>query len=180
MTISATRMTADELLRLDDGLRHELIRGEPTAMSPSGSLHVIVIARLTRRLVEFVEREGLGLVFGAEGGFLLERDPDTVLAPDVAFVRRERIPSSGIPEGFWIGPPDLAVEVVSPSDSLRAVRRKAGEWLAAGCREVWVVDPARRTAEIHGAGGNSRATADELTSPDLLPGFVCRTAGLFP
>lgn len=101
-------------------------------MTPSGSAHSVITARLARLVDTFVSTHGLGLVFGAEGGFKIASNPDAVRAPDLAFVRRERIPESGIPKGFWPGAPDLAAEVVSPGDTYEEVEEKVADWLRAG------------------------------------------------
>src|SRR5687768_4747230 len=113
MATQIREFTADELLHMpDDGVRRELVHGELREMPPAGGEHGRVIVRLTWRLGQHVETRGLGAVLGADTGFWLERDPDTVRAPDIAFVARE---SSARTPGFIEGPPDLAVEVVSPS-----------------------------------------------------------------
>ena len=118
-------MTAEELFRLpDDNCRHELVKGELRRMAAAGFRHGAVIMNVAGPLSQHVRTHELGVVCGAETGFALERDPDTVLAPDIAFVRRERILASGLPAAFWEGPPDLAVEVTSPGDTRREVAEK--------------------------------------------------------
>jgi Uma2 family endonuclease len=182
-TTNTPLMTAEELLlRPDDGLRHELIRGELTTMSPSGSEHVVIIVRLTARLFQHVEADRLGVVFGAEGGFLIARNPDTVRAPDIAFVRRERIPPTGIPRGFWPGPPDLAVEVLSPGDRVGEVDEKVGEWLAAGTLMVWIVNPRWGSVTVHRPARAIRLLSGDATldGEDVVPGFRCPVRDLFP
>ncbi len=150
-------------------------------MSPAGSEHGVVIMELAMRLASFVKQQRLGVVFGAETGFHLQRDPDTVLAPDVAFVEQQRVPASGIPKGYWPGAPNLAVEVMS-GDAAGEVVAKAGVWLAHGASEVWVIDPRRRSVTVH----RSAERAIELTEADvleggrLIPGFTCRVGELFP
>ena len=175
-------MTADELERLpDDGMRHELVRGELRTMPPAGFDHGVRIVKLTVPLARHVEHQGLGLVAGAETGFVLARNPDTVRAPDIAFVRQERIPAGGNPRGFWDGAPDLAVEVVSPSDTFSEVEEKVDDWLAAGTRMVWVVNPRRRTVTVY----RSRTAIailtpnDVLDGQDVVPGFACHVADMF-
>jgi Uma2 family endonuclease len=130
---------------------------------------------------QFVKTHGLGVVFGAETGFKLTSDPDTVRAPDLAFVRRERIPPEGMPQGFWPGAPDLAVEVVSPSDTYTAVEEQVREWLDAGTRLVLVVNPRTRTVTVHASQTQvTRLTeSDLLTGGEVLPGLSCRVAELF-
>jgi len=182
MSILTQRMSAEELIKLPRGrARYELVRGELQTMSPSGSKHGAVSARLAQLLGNFVEAHQLGIVFGSETGFLVERNPDTVLAPDVSFIRNERIPQSGLPDGYWSGPPDLAVEVVSPGDSKPKVADKVERWLAAGADEVWAVNPLTQAVEIYMKGDSRRALKadDMLSGGDLLPGFEIQVADLF-
>ncbi|MGB6043445.1 MAG: Uma2 family endonuclease, partial [Pirellulales bacterium] len=136
--------TAHQLLDVSLGQPCELVRGHLVMMSPSGFEHGRVVAHITRLLGDFVVRKRLGVLTGAESGFQLARDPDTVRAPDVGFVRKDRVPRTPIP-GFFPGAPDLAVEVLSPNDRPRDVQAKVGDWLNAGCRQIWVVDPQART-----------------------------------
>jgi len=119
-----TVTTAEQLFALrEPGFHHELVAGELRRMSPVGPVHGIVTMRLARRLANQVEENDLGAVFGAESGFVLARNPDTVLAPDIAFVRKTRLLTQ-YPPGFFPGPPDLAVEVIAPGDpSPRFLRR---------------------------------------------------------
>jgi Uma2 family endonuclease len=160
-------MTADELWRLpDDGQRHELIGGELRTMPPSGWEHGWVVVRVTRPLAEYVDANKLGVVCGAETGFILASEPDTVRAADVAFVRRERVLAAGDVKGYWPGAPDLAVEVVSPHDRYTEVDAKVAAWLAHGTRLVLVVNPRRRVVVVH----RPRRAVRELTERDVLDG----------
>src|SRR4051794_29785619 len=128
-------MTADELWRLPpDGQRHELVAGELRTMAPSGSEHGWIVVRVTIPLGQHVETHKLGLVYGAETGFLLARQPDTVRAADVAFIRRDRVLAAGDVKGYWPGAPDLAVEVVSPHDRYSEVDAEGAEGLGRGAR----------------------------------------------
>jgi Uma2 family endonuclease len=182
MTTTLQRSTASELFGMpDDGFRYELVKGELRKMSPSGSEHGAIIINISLLLAQYVKANGLGVCFGAETGFKIASDPDTVRAPDVAFVRRERIPESGIPKKFWSGAPDLAVEVLSPGDSRSEVKEKVEDWLASGARAVWVIDPKRRAVAIY------RSTADvtRLSEADVLEGgedvlgFRCKVSEIF-
>jgi Uma2 family endonuclease len=176
-------LTADELFALpDDGFRHELIRGELQSMTPAGSEHGVITMRLAGRIFSHVESRQLGEVFTAETGFKLSSNPDTVRAPDLAFVRRERIPEGGIPRGFWPGAPDLAAEVVSPGDTYEEVEEKVADWLRAGAELVWIINPRRRTVTIHGRNEAIRilTETDQLTGGAVIPGFTCAIAELFP
>jgi Uma2 family endonuclease len=179
-TTSPRLLTADDLWRMPGDQRRELVRGELRMRAPAGYEHGLVVMRLSRLLANHVQAAGLGDVLGAETGFRLLRHPDTVRAPDLAFVRRARVPSER-PLAYWIGAPDLAVEVVSPSDALEQIEEKIDDYLAAGTSAVWVVNPRRRSVTIHRAGQNPvvlRQT-DTLDGGDLVPGFVCRVAELF-
>jgi Uma2 family endonuclease len=181
MATVAQITTAEQLFR-EPGLgRCELLRGELVLMSPSGSLHAFIAARLAKLLGNFVERRELGCVFGAEGGFQIGHDPDTVRAPDVAFVSAARMPAT-IPAGFFPGPPDLAVEVLSPNDRPTAVLAKVSDWLAAGCRMVWVVDPGARTVTLYAPNEEVRMfhLSDAITGAEVLPGFQVELAKIFP
>ena len=175
-----TLLTADDLLALpDDGMRHELIQGELQSMAPAEYEHGRVVLRLGRIVASFIEAPGLGDALGAETGFRIGVDPDTVRAPDFAFVSRERLPEVTSPRGFGIGAPDLAAEVVSPGDSYSEVEEKVLDWLRAGTRLVWVVDPRTRTVAVHDASGNVSILTDVLTGGNVLPGFECRISDLF-
>jgi Uma2 family endonuclease len=181
MFVETSTATAEDLLRLPRGTwRYELVRGELRRMSPAGHAHGRVAARLTASLGSFVDEHDLGAVYAAETGFLLARNPDTVRAPDVAFVHSDRL-AAAITEGFFPGPPDLAVEVVSPSDSYSAVEEKVFEWLDAGCRVVVVLDPRRQVATVYRSRQNISLLSppDLLSAEDLVPGWSVALARLF-
>src|SRR6266566_1264489 len=174
MRLTDRQVTADELFRMpDDGFRYELVKGELRKMTPSGFEHGGLIINLAAPLAQHVKARRLGLVVGAETGFKIGRDPDTVLAPDIAFVSRNRMPSSGPPKGFWEGAPDLAVGVLSPSDTVFEVDEKLTAWLEAGAVAVWIVNPKRRTVTIHRAGAPPRTLSENesLTGEDVVAGF---------
>jgi Uma2 family endonuclease len=181
MTV-ASQFTAGQLARIpDDGFRYELVAGELMKMSPSGWKHGTVAGIVFARLVAHVEAAGLGRLFAAETGFLLARDPDTVRAPDVALVLREHLPKTPPEEAFWPGPPDLAVEVVSPGDRTGEIDEKVKGWLEAGSLSVWVVNPIWRTVTIFHSAADIRMMneGDELSDEKVLPGFRCRVSELF-
>src|SRR5262245_48530121 len=135
MTLTGKRMTADELWALpDDGMRHELIYGELTTMSPGGREHGWVALNIGASLRQHVRALGLGRTYAAETGFLLARDPDLLRAPDAAFVRKERLAAEDQSTGYFVGAPDLAVEVVSPNDRPVEIDEKVATWLAYGTR----------------------------------------------
>ena len=148
-------------------------------MSPAGSEHGWVIMNIAAPLATFVKENQLGYVFGAETGFVIHRNPDSVRAPDVAFVRRDRVPGK-LPREYFEGPPDVAVEVLSPSDSASAIHEKAEEWLTSGCREVWLIDPQRKVASQCTWVDQAivRRPVERLAS-ELLPGFQLLVEQLF-
>ena len=123
--------------------------------------------------------EGLGEVFAAETGFVLQEDPATVRAADAAFVRKDRLPDP-VPEGFFPGAPDLAVEVISPGDLAQEVERKVEDYLQAGTRLVWLIYPVTQTVMVYRAPREIRVCTreDELSGEDVLPGFRCLVAEL--
>lgn len=175
-------VTADELMRMpDDGVKHELVEGRLITMTHAGSLHGRLAMRLGAAVDRFVEEHALGAVFAAETGFRLARDPDTVRAPDVSFVRKERLLEEGLPDGYWPGPPDLAVEVQSPNNSVRELELKAQDYLRRGVQLVWVVFPKKRAVVVYrpDAVPASLGEHDALDGYDLLPGFRYPLARLF-
>jgi Uma2 family endonuclease len=139
-----------------------------------------VAARIAYRLMAHVERIGAGRVYAAETGFRIASDPDTVRAPDVAFVSAARV-SDPEPVGFFVGAPDLAVEVLSPDDRPGEVLAKVADWLNGGARMVWVIDPERRSARVFAADGSEELLAIDgvLHGSDVLPGFTCPLAAVF-
>ncbi len=170
---AAGSMTAEELLELNlPNKRTELVRGRLVVREPAGYEHGRVAARILGRLAAHVYTTGSGELLAAETGFTLHRRPDTVRAPDVAYLRADRTPAPGT-RGFPELAPDLAVEVRSPDDSRRELAEKVADWLAAGARVVWVVDPRARTLVVHEADQAPRTLGegDTLTGGDVLPGF---------
>ncbi|MEA2390010.1 MAG: hypothetical protein QOK31_119 [Solirubrobacteraceae bacterium] len=175
-------MTAEELLRLPRGrARFELIDGELTVMEPGGAEHGAVAATCVALLHPYVRERGLGIVFGAETGFVLvPGDKPTIRAPDAAFVARENVERLGRTEKYWPEAPDLAVEVVSPGDSFSAVNAKALDWLEAGSRVVIVADPGTRTVTLY--RGNEMTTLrgeETIDAGDVVPGWAPHVADLF-
>ncbi|MEN6495510.1 MAG: Uma2 family endonuclease [Thermoguttaceae bacterium] len=177
-----TPVTAEQLLRMpDDGFRYELVAGELKKMTPSGWVHGAVGGRLHVLLGQQVLEHRLGEIFFAETGFLLSRDPDTVRAPDIAFIRKDHLPASPPQEAFWPGAPDLAVEVASPGDMVREIDDKVKAWLHAGAMAVWVVNPTWQSVTVYRSSTDIRVLTvnDELTGEDIVPGFRCRVAEIF-
>jgi Uma2 family endonuclease len=180
MAAAKTITTAEQLFQSPDLGPCELLRGELIMMSPAGSKHGRIALQLGSMLWNFVEPRRLGVVLGAETGFRIAENPDTVRAPDVAFIRRERI-GAELPDGFFPGAPDLAVEVLSPNDRAGEVLAKVQDWLASGSAAVWVVDPKTQTVTVYGADRKTvMLTAnDAIAGGDLLPGFTAPVAGIF-
>jgi len=175
-------LTAEELLTLpDDGHRYELVRGELVCMAVTGRRHGIIASRVDYRLRAFVEAHELGEVCAADTDFRLAQNPDTVRAPDVSFIARERLPGGNAPEGYWPFAPDLAVEVVSPSDRSDDVLAKVQEYLRAGTRLVWVFHPRTKTVMVYRADGEVLLVQgqEELSGEEVLPGFHCQVNELF-
>jgi len=168
-------MTADELLhvRIPDK-RVELVRGKLVVREPAGLRHGRIAMELARLLANYVDDRGIGRVYAAETGFAVARDPDTVRAPDVAFIRQDRLPDPE-PLGFTNFAPDLVVEVLSPGDRPGEILAKVADWLSAGTRLVWVVDPLRRVARVYRQDGSETIVpADRaLEGEEVLPGFAC-------
>ena len=182
MSVAPTSLTADDLLALDDIGRCELVRGELIMMSPASASHGMVAARLLISVGSFVQAHDLGATFAAETGFRIESDPDTVRAPDVSFVEKRRIDAGGVPaRGFFEGPPDLAVEVISPGETKKKVVAKAKMWLQKGCKSCWVVDPVARTIEIYRPRRKVIVLRNgaTLSNEPMLPGFSLSLKSLF-
>ena len=169
-------MTAEELMRLPtgEGLRYELIDGELISMPASGFPHGRATARLTAALGQFIVDHELGEIFAAESGFKLTSNPDTVLAPDFAFITKQRHEELGEPPGFLPGSPALVVEVLSPDDRPSEVKAKTSLWFTGGAQQVWIVDPKKRIVTIYRSPSDSItfSGSDELEADDMFPG--CR------
>ena len=180
--VAETRlMTADELFRLpDDGMRHELVRGELLTMTPPGGEHGDIASILDGSLGVFVRRHRLGRVF-LETGFLLTTDPDTVRAPDVAFVSRARPEGATRIRTYIPGAPDLAVEVISPNDLYTEVAEKVAEYLEHGTRMVLVVNPRRPDVAVHRPNQPVRILTidDVIDGEDVVPGWSLPVRELF-
>ena len=182
MATSAKLMTADELLEVrDDGSRYELIEGELVELVPPGAAHGFVASNAGATLREFVRPRRLGAMFAAETGFVISTDPDTVRAPDAAFVASDRLPEGGLPLTYLRMAPDLVVEVVSPSDTASDVHCKVCAWLNAGCRLVWVIYPETRSVTVYRSIEDVRilASDDALDGTPVLDGFSIRVSELF-
>jgi Uma2 family endonuclease len=174
-------VTAEELERMGErGHLFELVRGELVPVNPPGGEHGALAVAIAAELWAFVRERGLGRVY-TESGFVLSRGPDTVRGPDVSFVSREREATAGLRRGFLQAAPDLAVEIWSPDNSMPGLTRKALEYLAAGTRRVWLIDPRRRVVEVRlpDQTVTTLSTGDTIPGGEVLPGFALPLARLF-
>ena len=182
MTTAKTLLTADEFLAMpDDGKNYELVKGELVEMPPPGFMHEFVVARFILHFGNFVRQHSLGIVTGGPGIYI-EQDPDTVRAPDCAFVSHERIITPLPNRGYIFGLiPDLAVEVVSPDYSVADARSRAQMWLDAGVRLALAAHIATQEIISYGDDGAVQRFSmdDTLTCEPVLPGFACAVADFF-
>ncbi|MGH2584671.1 MAG: Uma2 family endonuclease [Dehalococcoidia bacterium] len=175
-------MTAEDLLRLpEDGNRYELSRGTLIVLSLASYWSSMAAAAIASKVGTFVRDHRLGVVAGADGGMLLERDPDTLRAPAVSFARRDRIPVDLKRGGFICVAPDLAIEVLSPSDRMVEVNRTIRDYFLAGTRLVWVIDPDDRSALVYHADRPVEIVGPDGTidGENVLPGFSLLLAELW-
>lgn len=176
-------ITADEFLVWPEepGFRQELIRGEVVTMPLPGWRHGKIALKIGRLVGNYIEARQLGEACGAETGFIVERDPDTVRGPDVEFVRVERLATITKPEKHLPFAPDLAVEVVSHSGEEDEVVEKAQMWLRVGSLLVWTVDPENRTVTVYRPGAKpvTLAADQEINGGDVIPWFGWRVADFF-
>ena len=181
-TTEVRLLTAADLLRLySEGVRGELIRGVLCETMATGIEHGAIVMRLGAALFGAVEPRQLGTLVASDSGVWLERDPDTVREPDIAFFSTERMPLNTRITGYAEVAPDLVVEVVSPSDGRREVYDKAHMWLNHGVRLVWVVQPEMRSIDVYRSGEAVTTLGDEdaLDGLDVLPGFACEVSAVF-
>jgi Uma2 family endonuclease len=173
MSIAATEklMTADELLAMSE-FRGELVKGRLVEMAPASWKHGQCGIRAAVIISKYVTEHKLGVVVAAETGFLLSRKPDSVRAPDVGFISADRVAKAS-ESGFFDGPPDLAVEILSPNDKVFDVEEKIAEYIEAGCKLVWIINPKARTITSHRRGNQTRiyTEQDTLDGAEVLPGF---------
>src|SRR3954452_9699374 len=163
-------MTLEQFMKIDDDYhRHELLKGELLTMNPPQREHGRVVINFALLLAQHIKANRLGVVY-AESGYHLERDPDTVLGPDMSFLSGERIDEAD--DDYYQGPPDLALEVLSPGDRKGYVERKLAVYLETGTRSVWLVNPRRRTVEVVTSIDNRRMLhEDDELADDTVPGF---------
>jgi Uma2 family endonuclease len=174
-------MTAEQLAEIQiPGKSTELVRGRLIVREPPGTFHGKLSARLLVLVGSFVKANGSGEVFAQDTGFKIGSNPDTVRAPDLAFVAHDRLSSIGM-RGYAALAPDLVAEILSPDDRAGEVSAKVRDWLAAGVKLVWVLDPQRRVARAHRADGSSSESdvGGELDGEAVLPGFRCSLNELY-
>lgn len=178
MTTTTQLMTAEELIKLDEPYRYDLVKGELLTMPLAGFQHGTVAMNIALLLGAYVKANNLGFICAAETGFKLESDPDTVLGPDVSFVARDCVVT--VSQDYYPGPPDLAVEVLSPGDRRSRVERKTSLWLLRGTKSVWLVNSRQRTVEVVRADGERKLyhESDELVD-DTVPGFCVAVSQIF-
>lgn len=174
--------TADDLLMMPGDCHFELFRGELIEMTPSpGGEHGYTTISIAARAQVFVEDNALGYCFAAETGFKIATDPDVVLAPDFAYVAKDRLPN-GITKKHVPLAPDLVMETRSPSDTKRDIATKTLVWLQAGVKVVWILEPSARTLTVHRMNEPPivLSAADTLDGGDVLPGFTFALSRIFP
>lgn len=178
-TTNAT--TAEQFGEIDEDGRFDLIDGEVIRLSPSKPLHGNVASRIVQQLGNYADALALGSVFTAEAGFLVAHNPDSVLCPDAAFVRHARLPDKSLWTSFFPFAPDIAVEVLSPSERRRQIERKVALYLAAGAAMVWLVDPSKHSITVHQLDKppSTLREGDTLDGGEALPGFILPLTDLF-
>jgi Uma2 family endonuclease len=176
-------LTPEEFMHLyADEKFVELIRGEAVQLTPPGMEHAWLAGKIYAFLTAFVEENGLGLEGFVEAGFILEREPHTMRSPDVSFLPREKFKNAEDKSKYMLGAPDFAIEILSPTDSLRATESKARMYLRAGGGVVWILDPQGKTLRIYRPDAEPlvRERGDEADAEPVLPGFRCPVERLFP
>ena len=180
MSEAARLLTAEELFDYPDSKYYELVRGVPRVCEPPGGVHGRLAVKIAARLLDHVERLGLGTVL-VEAGYVLRRGPDTVRGPDVSFISSTRLPPDRIPEQFIPGAPDLAVEILSPDSRWSEIEEKVADYLAGGARLVWLVEPREQRVIVRYPDRPSRVLGpqDILDGENVVPGFALAVAELF-
>ena len=173
-------VTAEEFAELSFDVPVELVRGEIVEMSRPDVVHGTVCGNVAFPIMTWNRQRDFGLVVMNDSGVVTERDPDTVRGPDAMVISKDRLPGGIAPHGFTDLRPNLAIEVLSPSERWKKVREKISEYRNRGVDEVWIVDPKKRSVRIFRVDGTeiSHGENDEITSP-VLPGFSCRVSEFF-
>lgn len=178
--VTARAVTLEDVEHLHDEQRYDLIRGRLIAMSPASYRHGRIANGMNRRLGNYAVEHG-GVALAAETGFILARDPDTLLGPDASYLRPERATPDLPDDGYLPIAPDLAVEVLSPSNTRAEMAEKVDAYLAGGTALVWVVDPVRKLVTVYAPGRTSRilGEGETLDGGDVLPGFSAAVSDIF-
>ena len=173
--------TAAEVFELQDDARHELIDGELITLPGSGGRASAIGAKIVRLIGNYLDDQPFGFVLGADGSFVVTQNPEIMLSPDAAYIRSDRLPGGQLPETFIQTFPDLAVEVLSPSDRRSDAERKVQRYLAAGTPLVWLVDPKSETVTVHRRQGASEriGTGGIVSGEDMLPGLSISVDAIF-
>ncbi len=180
MSVTTQVMTAEDLLKMpDDGFRYELVKGELRKMAPPGYEYGKLAAKIVGSLEQHVTANNLGVVL-VETGFKLASDPDTVRAPDVAFISRERVEATGNVSGYFPAP-NLAVEIISPNDIYSNVEEKVFEWLSSGVQMVIVINPRKRTVVVYYSDSRVIYLTEQnmLEGGNVVPGWGIQVRDLF-
>jgi Uma2 family endonuclease len=180
MTIAAKSVTAEDLLDMAGHKYRELFEGELRTVSPANARHGDIALQIGTLLKQYIKPRNLGKVL-VEGGYILRRQPDTVLGPDVSFIKQSRIPEGGLPEKFYEGPPDLAIEIISPRNPRAELLEKMKAYLKGGTPLGWLVDPVKKSVEVYEPGKRVRTTRaeDTISAGEVIPGFSCGVAEFF-
>lgn len=179
-TATKALITAEEFERMTFDQRAELVRGEIIEMTNPGPAHGVVCANIVQRLFSWSPQGSKGLVILNDARLQTSHSPDSVRGADIVFLANERVPEGGITDQSLKVPPDLAVEVFSPSDRWRAVHDKVNDYLSMGIREVWVVHLRRRHVHIFRPDDEPAIlSADAELTTDVLPGFCCTVGDFF-
>ena len=181
MSIEVKLITAEQFATMPDSVRGELVRGEVVEVPPPGAEHGECVMTFGALLHAHVASRKLGRVLAGDAGFQLRENPDTVRGPDVSFIRADRVPATGLPRGHFPGPPDLAVEVISPTETVTMIEDKIANYLDAGCPLVVILNPARRTATLHRPAQDPHIVRrdEPLDLSPVVEGFSCTLAQLF-
>lgn len=182
MSVTTHPLTAKAMFAMASTLgRAELLEGELIRMSPAGFEHGSITLKLAWPIARYVEEHQLGIVCAAETGFLLKRNPDTVRAPDLAFVSQARVDHVGSVKGYWPGCPDVVAEVVSPNDTVSEVQATALAWIEAGCKLVWIVDPKQKHVTEFRSETSMRVftVKDRLAASDVFGDWFIEVGKLF-
>ncbi len=178
-----THMTAEDLLRMaDSDMQHELVKGELRILPPAKKEHGLIESAILQSLFGYLKTNPIGIVTTGDTGYILSRNPDTVRAPDVGFISNERAARDTDTKQYWTIAPDLAVEIVSPSDVLYEVEEKIQDFLDAGTLIVWLVNPRRHTVTIYEKDQNPVVLREKqnLAAPGILSGFQLPIIDIFP